>query len=141
MIDRGDKLPVTRQCDLLDLSRSGVYYTPAPLSAKGYEGHGSADEICEVFIHRIGLSMSLQCRMVSQNSLFRYSGGKEKWIYGEVFRRCPRRNRCIEATAHPDDIACFHMVGKERFLGSQVMSSIGRQKTGKVLDGKNRMCS
>jgi 3-oxoisoapionate kinase len=34
MIDKGDKLPVTRQCNLLDLSRSFVYYTPTPLSAK-----------------------------------------------------------------------------------------------------------
>ena len=37
MIDKGEKLPVTRQCDLLDLSRSFVYYTPAPLSAKEME--------------------------------------------------------------------------------------------------------
>ena len=28
MIDRGSKLPVTRQCELLDLNRTGVYYTP-----------------------------------------------------------------------------------------------------------------
>ena len=34
MIDKDDKVPVIRQCDLLDLCRSGVYYTPAPLSAK-----------------------------------------------------------------------------------------------------------
>lgn len=34
MIDRKDKLPVTRQCSLLDLSRSGIYYQPVPLSAK-----------------------------------------------------------------------------------------------------------
>ena len=32
MIDRGSKLPVTRQAELLDLSRSSVYYTPRPLS-------------------------------------------------------------------------------------------------------------
>jgi putative transposase len=32
MIDRGSKLPVTRQAQLLDLSRSSVYYTPRPLS-------------------------------------------------------------------------------------------------------------
>jgi hypothetical protein len=37
MIDKGDKLPVTRQCDLLELNRSFVYYTPAPLSAKEME--------------------------------------------------------------------------------------------------------
>jgi putative transposase len=45
MIDKGDKLPVTRQCDLLDLSRSGVYYTPAPLSAKDMELMRQIDEI------------------------------------------------------------------------------------------------
>jgi transposase len=32
-----DKLPVTRQCDLLDLCRSGVYCTPAPLRVKDCE--------------------------------------------------------------------------------------------------------
>jgi putative transposase len=32
MIDRGSKLPVARQAELLDLSRSSVYYTPRPLS-------------------------------------------------------------------------------------------------------------
>jgi putative transposase len=32
MIDRGCKVPVTRQAELLDLSRSSVYYTPRELS-------------------------------------------------------------------------------------------------------------
>jgi putative transposase len=32
MIDRSDKLPVARQCALLNLSRSSVYYTPQPVS-------------------------------------------------------------------------------------------------------------
>jgi putative transposase len=32
MINRSDKLPVVRQCALLNLSRSSVYYTPQPLS-------------------------------------------------------------------------------------------------------------
>jgi putative transposase len=32
MIDRGSKVPVLRQAELLDLSRSSVYYTPRPLS-------------------------------------------------------------------------------------------------------------
>ena len=45
MIDKGDKLPVTWQCDLLDLSRSVVYYTPAPLSAKDMELMRQIDEI------------------------------------------------------------------------------------------------
>ena len=30
MIDRGGKLPVKRQCELLSLNRTGVYYTPRP---------------------------------------------------------------------------------------------------------------
>jgi putative transposase len=34
MIDRGVKLPVKRQAELLDLSRSSVYYTPRPLSPR-----------------------------------------------------------------------------------------------------------
>ena len=33
MIDRSDKLPVARQCRLLGLARSSVYYTPQPVSA------------------------------------------------------------------------------------------------------------
>jgi putative transposase len=32
MIDRSDKLSVVRQCELLGLSRSSVYYTPQPVS-------------------------------------------------------------------------------------------------------------
>jgi putative transposase len=32
MINRADALPVVRQCVLLDLSRSSVYYTPSPVS-------------------------------------------------------------------------------------------------------------
>ena len=45
MIDKKDKLPVTRQCDLLDLNRSGIYYTPVPLSAKDMEIMRQIDEI------------------------------------------------------------------------------------------------
>jgi len=45
MIDKEDKLPLTRQCDILDLSRSGVYYTPTPLSAKDMELMRTIDEI------------------------------------------------------------------------------------------------
>lgn len=37
MIDKKDKLPLTRQCNLLDLNRSGIYYTPVPLSVKEME--------------------------------------------------------------------------------------------------------
>jgi putative transposase len=49
MIDKGDKLSVIRQCDLLDLSRSGVYYTPVPLSAKDMELMRRIDEIHMVY--------------------------------------------------------------------------------------------
>jgi putative transposase len=45
MIDRKDPLPITRQCSLLDLSRSGFYYTPSPLSAKDLELMRQIDEI------------------------------------------------------------------------------------------------
>jgi putative transposase len=45
MIDKDDKLPVIRQCDLLNLSRSGVYYTPAPISEKDRELMRQIDEI------------------------------------------------------------------------------------------------
>jgi putative transposase len=31
MIDKQGKLPITRQCELLTLNRSGVYYTPRPV--------------------------------------------------------------------------------------------------------------
>ena len=34
MINKEARLPITRQCKLLELSRSGVYYTPVPVSAK-----------------------------------------------------------------------------------------------------------
>ena len=45
MIDKKDKLPVTCQCDLLDLNRSGIYYQPVPLSAKEMELMRQIDEI------------------------------------------------------------------------------------------------
>jgi len=45
MIDRTDKLPVKRQCEILELSRSGIYYTPVPISAKDLELMRKIDEI------------------------------------------------------------------------------------------------
>ena len=45
MIDKKDALPVTRQCELLDLSRSGLYYKPVPLSAMDVELMRQIDEI------------------------------------------------------------------------------------------------
>jgi putative transposase len=45
MIDRSDELPVRRQCEILELSRSGIYYTPVPISAKDIELMRQIDEI------------------------------------------------------------------------------------------------
>ena len=45
MIDRGDKLSVTRQCALLDLSRSGIYYKPVSQSAQELALMRQIDEI------------------------------------------------------------------------------------------------
>ena len=45
MIDRTDELPVKRQCEILELSRSGIYYTPVPISAKDMELMRQIDEI------------------------------------------------------------------------------------------------
>ena len=45
MIDRTDELPVKRQCEILELSRSGIYYTPVPISAKDLELMRKIDEI------------------------------------------------------------------------------------------------
>ena len=45
MIDKEDKLPVTRQCKVLDLNRSGIYYKPVPLSDADRELMRRIDEI------------------------------------------------------------------------------------------------
>jgi len=45
MIDEKEKLPVTGQCKLLELNRSGVYYKPAPLSERDIELMRQIDEI------------------------------------------------------------------------------------------------
>ena len=45
MIDKKDSLPVTRQCEILELSRSGVYYNPVPLRARELEIMRQIDEI------------------------------------------------------------------------------------------------
>ena len=34
MIEKGAELPVKRQCEILQLSRSSVYYRPVPISPK-----------------------------------------------------------------------------------------------------------
>ena len=45
MIDKEDKLPVTQQCTVLDLNRSGIYYKPVPLSESDCELMRQIDEI------------------------------------------------------------------------------------------------
>jgi putative transposase len=45
MIARGGELPVTRQAQLLSLSRSSVYYTPRPLSARDLQLMRRIDEL------------------------------------------------------------------------------------------------
>jgi putative transposase len=45
MIDKTEKLPVTRQCEILNLCRSGIYYCPVPTSAKDLELMRQIDEI------------------------------------------------------------------------------------------------
>jgi putative transposase len=45
MIDREAKLPITQQCALLDLSRSGVYYKAVPISTKDLELMRQIDKI------------------------------------------------------------------------------------------------
>ncbi len=45
MIDKEDVLSVTRQCKILDLSRSGIYYLPVPVSAEDMALMRQIDEI------------------------------------------------------------------------------------------------
>lgn len=45
MIEKGAELPVTRQCELLQLPRSSVYYQPVPISPKELELLRLIDEI------------------------------------------------------------------------------------------------
>jgi putative transposase len=45
MIDKEDRLSVTRQCEILELTRSGIYYTPVPVSANDMELIRQIDEI------------------------------------------------------------------------------------------------
>ena len=49
MIDKKDKLSVSRQCEILELSRSGFYYTPVPVSAEDMELMRQIDEIHLVY--------------------------------------------------------------------------------------------
>ena len=45
MIERGAEVAVKRQAELLELSRSSVYYTPRPLSARDLQLMRRIDEL------------------------------------------------------------------------------------------------
>ena len=45
MIDRGSELSVTRQCEILDLNRTGVYYTPRPICERDLRLMRRIDEL------------------------------------------------------------------------------------------------
>jgi putative transposase len=45
MIDQGAELSITRQCELVDLNRSGVYYTPRPIPAEDLRVMRRIDEL------------------------------------------------------------------------------------------------
>jgi len=45
MINKEDELSVTRQCEILELSRSGIYYMPVPVSAEDMALMRQIDEI------------------------------------------------------------------------------------------------
>ena len=56
MIDKEEKLPVMRQCRILDLNRSGVYYKPVPLNEADRELMRQIDErsICSIRFMEVG---------------------------------------------------------------------------------------
>ncbi|HQI57301.1 MAG TPA: IS3 family transposase [Syntrophorhabdaceae bacterium] len=45
MINKEHPLPITKQCNILNLCRSGIYYKPIPLSDKDKELMRMIDEI------------------------------------------------------------------------------------------------
>jgi len=45
MIDKKHKLPITKQCTILNISRSSIYYKPTPVSDKDRELIHLIDEI------------------------------------------------------------------------------------------------
>ena len=54
MIDRADDFPVIRQCELLDVCRSSIYYRPVPLSAKDMQLMRQIDEIHLAYLKAYG---------------------------------------------------------------------------------------
>ena len=45
MIDRENELPMTKQCKILDISRSSLYYKPVPVSIRDMELMRLIDEL------------------------------------------------------------------------------------------------
>jgi putative transposase len=64
MINRDDPLPITKQCRILELSRSSVYYMPAPLPDKDRELMRLIDEIHleEPYLGSRGMKNALRIR-------------------------------------------------------------------------------
>ena len=49
MIVKENPLPITHQCRILNLSRSGIYYLPHPVSDKDRELMGLIDRIHTIY--------------------------------------------------------------------------------------------
>jgi putative transposase len=64
MIDKEHQLPITKQCQILQLSRSGVYYTPVLVSDKDRELMRLIDEIHleEPYLGSRGMKSALRMR-------------------------------------------------------------------------------
>jgi putative transposase len=64
MITKDDPLPITKQCRILELSRSSVYYMPAPLSDNDRELMRLVDEIHleEPYLGSRGMKSALRVR-------------------------------------------------------------------------------
>ena len=64
MINRDDPLPITKQCHILELSRSSVYYIPAQLPDKDRELMRLIDEIHleEPYLGSRGMKSTLRIR-------------------------------------------------------------------------------
>ena len=105
MIDKEDSLPVTRQCEILELSRSGIYYTPVPISARDMELMRQIDEIHLLYPFYGSRNI--------RNELW----GKGYDIGRDRVRRLMRRMG-IEALYAGGDEPCSFEVIKERILQS-----------------------
>lgn len=64
MIDKEHELPITKQCKILELSRSSIYYVPTPVSDKDKELMRLIDEIHleEPYLGSRGMKNALKIR-------------------------------------------------------------------------------